>query len=69
MPEAAQQPAKAAQEQDDGTIVPTFNDETTLWEMKPSFSSNNCTLTRLTGQVKVRAETFVAIISQHRPSN
>ena len=61
MSEAAQQPPQAAQEQVDGDIAPTFQEDMMLREMKASFSSNKGTLTRLSNQVKVRAETFVAI--------
>ena len=35
----------------------------TLWEMKASFKSNKGALTNLSNQVKVRAETFIAIKS------
>ena len=61
MPEMAQQPAPAAQEHDDERIALAFHDNMTLREMKASFSSN--ALTRLSNQVRVRVESFVAIKS------
>ena len=61
MPEVAQPQALAAQDHDDGTIAPAFDEEMSIREMTASFFSNKGALTRLTGQIKVRAETFVAI--------
>ena len=46
-----------------GTFPPAFNEDLTLREMKASFKSNKGALTRLSNQVKVRAETFIAIKS------
>ena len=63
MPEAAQLPPHAAQEQDDRDILPSFQEDLLLREMKASFTFNKGALTRLSNQVKVRAETFVAIKS------
>ena len=40
-----------------------FTEDLTLREMKASFKSNKGALTRLSNQVKVRAETFIAIKS------
>ena len=60
MPEAAQQPPPEAQEHDDRDIAPVFHEDMTLWEMKASFLSNKGALTRLSYQVRVRAETFIA---------
>ena len=42
---------------------PAFSEDMTLREMKASFKSNKGALTRLSIQVKVRAEMFVAIKS------
>ena len=58
-------PAQAAQEgeEDNGDIPPAFPEDLTLREMKASFKSNKGALTRLSNQVKVRAETFIAIKS------
>ena len=50
-------------EEDNGDIPPAFTEELTLREMKASFKSNKGALTRLSNQVKVRAETFIAIKS------
>ena len=50
-------------EEDNGDIPPAFNEDLTLREMKASFKSNKGALTRLSNQVKVRAETFIAIKS------
>ena len=50
-------------EEDNGDIPPAFPDDLTLREMKASFKSNKDALTRLLNQVKVRAETFIAIKS------
>ena len=58
-------PAQAAREgdEDNEDIPPAFPEDLTLREMKASFKSNKGALTRLSNQVKVRAETFVAIKS------
>ena len=58
-------PAPAAREghEDNGDIPPAFHEDLTLREMKASFKSNKGALTRLSNQVKVRAETFIAIKS------
>ena len=58
-------PAPPAREgdEDNGDIPPAFNEDLTLREMKASFKSNKGALTRLSNQVKVRAETFIAIKS------
>ena len=58
-------PAAAAREgeEDNGDIHPAFTEDLTLREMKASFKSNKGALTRLSNQVKVRAETFIAIKS------
>ena len=58
-------PAQAAREgkEDNGDIPPAFTEDLTLREMKASFKSNKGALTRLSNQVKVRAETFIAIKS------
>ena len=53
-----------AQEQDDGDIGSTFREDMSLRVTKASFTSNKGALTRLSNQVKVHAETFVAIKSQ-----
>ena len=50
-------------EEDNGDIPPAFPEDLTLREMKASFKSNKGALTRLSNQVKVRAETFIAIKS------
>ena len=63
MPEAAQQPPPAAQEQDYRDIAPAFHEDMTLREMKARFSSNMGALTCLSNQVRVRAQTFIAIKS------
>ena len=58
-------PASPAREgdEDNGDIPPAFHEDLTLREMKASFKSNKGALTRLSNQVKVRAETFIAIKS------
>ena len=56
MPEAAQQQAPGAHRHDDGTIAPAFDEEMSIRKMKASFSLSKGTLTRLTGQIKVRAK-------------
>ena len=58
-------PAQPAREgnKDNGDIPPAFNEDLTLREIKASFKSNKGALTRLSNQVKVRAETFIAIKS------
>ena len=61
MPEASQQ--QRPKNRMMAVLPPPFSDEMTLREMKASFSSNKGALTRLTNQVKVRAETFIAIKS------
>ena len=53
----------AAQEEDNGDIPPAFLEDMMLREMNASFKSNKGALTRLSNQVKVRAETFIAIKS------
>ena len=50
-------------EEDNGDIPPAFIEDLTLREMKASFKSNKGALTCLSNQVKVRAETFIAIKS------
>ena len=50
-------------EEDNGDIPPAFPEDLSLREMKASFKSNKGALTRLSNQVKVRAETFIAIKS------
>ena len=50
-------------EEDNGGIPPAFSEDLTLREMKASFKSNKGALMRLSNQVKVRVETFVAIKS------
>ena len=62
MPRAAPD-AHVAEEEDNGDISPAFNEDMTLREMKASFKSNKGALTRLSNQVKVRAETIMAIKS------
>ena len=62
MPRAAPD-AHVAEKEDNGDIPPAFNEDMTLREMKASFKSNKGALTRLSNQVKVRAETFMAIKS------
>ena len=47
-------------EEDNGDIPPAFTEDLTLREMKASFKSNKGALTRLSNQVKVIAETFIA---------
>ena len=54
MPQAAQNAREGKED---------FPEDFTLREMKASFKSNKGALTRLSNQVKVRAETFVAIKS------
>ena len=44
-------------------IPSAFHPDMTMQEMKASFKSNKGALTRLSNQVKVRAETFIAIKS------
>ena len=61
MPIAAQNTREG--EEDNGDIPPAFSEELTLREMKASFKSNKGALMRLSNQVKVRAEIFVAIKS------
>ena len=61
MPQAASTAHKG--EEDNGDIPPAFPEELSLREMKASFKSNKGALTRLSNQVKVREETFVAIKS------
>ena len=58
-------PASPAREgeEDNGDIPPAFPEDLSLREMKASFKSNKGALTRLSNQVKVRAETFIAIKS------
>ena len=58
-------PAPPAREgyEDNGDIPPVFSEDLTLREMKASFKSNKGALTRLSNQVKVRAETVIAIKS------
>ena len=58
-------PAHPAREgdEDNGDIPPAFHEDLTLREMKASFKSNKGALTRLSNQVKVRAETFIVIKS------
>ena len=58
-------PAPPAREgdEDNGDIPPAFSEDLTLREMKASFKSYKGALTRLSNQVKVRAETFIAIKS------
>ena len=56
-------PAAREGEEDNGDIPPAFTEDLTLREMKASFKSNKGALTRLSNQVKVRAETFIAIKS------
>ena len=56
-------PAAREGEEDNGDIPPAFTKNLTLREMKASFKSNKGALTRLSNQVKVRAETFIAIKS------
>ena len=48
-------------EEDNGDIPPAFNPDMTMREM--SYKSNKGALTRLSNQVKVQAETFIAIKS------
>ena len=62
MPRAAPD-AHVAEKEDNGDIPPAFNEDMTLREMKASFKSNKGALTRLSNQVKVRAETIMAIKS------
>ena len=61
MPPPAQ-PAREGEE-DNGDIPPAFAEDLTLREIKTSFKSNKGALTLLSNQVKVRAETFIAIKS------
>ena len=61
MPQAAQNAREG--EEDNGDIPSAFAEDLTLREMKASFKSNKGPLTRLSNQVKVRAETFVAIVT------
>ena len=63
MPRAAPDAHVAEEEEDNGDIPPAFNEDMTLREMKASFKSNKGALTRLSNQVKVRAETIMAIKS------
>ena len=56
MPQAA--PDAHESEEDNGDIPPAFNPDMTMREMKASFKSNKGALTRLSNQVKARAETF-----------
>ena len=58
-------PAQNAREgkEDNRDIPPAFTEDLTLREMKASFKSNKGALTRLSNQVKVRAETFIDINS------
>ena len=58
-------PAPPAREGEEvnGDIPSAFPEDLTLREMKASFKSNKGALTRLSNQVKVRAETFIAIKS------
>ena len=58
-------PAPPAREgdEDNGVMHPAFSEDLTLREMKASFKSNKGALTCLSNQVKVRAETFIAIKS------
>ena len=62
MPQAAQEP-NAAPEEDSGDISPAFPEDLTIREMKAHFKLNKGALTRLSNQVKVRDETFIAIKS------
>ena len=62
MPQAAPD-VNVAEEEDNGDIPPAFGENMILREMKASFKSNKGALTCLSNQVKVRAETFVAIKS------
>ena len=62
MPQAAPD-VNMAEEENNGDIPPAFHEDMTVKEMKASFKSNKGALTRLSNQVKVRAETFVAIKS------
>ena len=64
-------PASPAREgaEDNGDIPPAFHEDLSLREMKASFKSNKGTLTRLSHQVKVRAETFIAIKSPESASH
>ena len=50
-------------EEDNRDIPPAFSKDLTLREMKASFKSNKGAMTRLSNQVKVRVETFIAIKS------
>ena len=61
MPQAA--PDAHGGEEDNGDIPPAFHEDMTLREKKASFKSNKGALTRLSNQVKIRAETFIAIKS------
>ena len=61
MPQAA--PDAHAGEEYNGDIPPGFHKDMTLREKKASFKSNKDALTHLLNQVKVRAETFIAIKS------
>ena len=61
MPLAAQNASEG--KEDNGKIPAAFPEDLTLREMKASFKSNKGALTHLSNQVKVRAETFVAIKS------
>ena len=61
MPQAA--PKAHEGKEDNGDIPPAFNPDMTMREMKTSFKSNKGALTRLSNQVKVRAETFIVIKS------
>ena len=64
-------PAPPAREgdEDNGDIPPAFHEDLTLREMKASFKSNKGALTRLSNQVRVRAETFIAIKSPGSATN
>ena len=61
MPQAEQNAREG--EEDNGDTPAAFPEDLTLREMKASFKSYIGALTRLSNQVKVRAETFVAIKS------
>ena len=61
MPLAAQNAREG--KEDNGNIPPAFSEELSLREMKASFKSNKVALMRLSDQVKIRAETFIAIKS------
>ena len=63
MPQGALAPDTHAGEEDNGDIPSAFHPDMTMREMKASFKSNKGALTHLLNQVKVRAETFIAIKS------